>query len=139
MLSIQEIEKEQAWAIRHEVMYPELPFDSIKLIEDADAVHLGLFDDGRLTSAVSLFEDGNSVQFRKFATLDKYQGKGYGSRLLSHVIEHSRLQKADRLWCNARVKASGFYRKFNFSETDIRFNKDGYEFVVMELKLQVGS
>ncbi|RYE28362.1 MAG: GNAT family N-acetyltransferase [Sphingobacteriales bacterium] len=136
MIHFQEVSKDQIWQIRHEVMYPDAPFESIKLSEDENGLHLGLIEDSKLISIVSVFEDGNSLQFRKFATLNAYQGKGYGSKLLSYIIELAQTRNAESLWCNARVNATGFYRKFGFEETDSRFSKDGYDFVVMTLNFK---
>ena len=120
------------WPVRHEVMYPEKSFDSIKLPEDDTALHLALYANENLISVVSLFRKENELQFRKFATIEKHQGKGYGSRLLDHVIHWAQQNGFTRIWCNARKSAAPFYNKFGFQETDYVFKKDGIEFVVME-------
>lgn len=134
-IQIKPIKCEQAWIIRHEVMYPDLPFEVIKLANDNEGVHLGLYVNNHLTSVVSLFNKANSCQFRKFATLASAQGKGYGSLLLDHVIQHVKVIGMVKLWCNARVSAASFYAKFGFTETDDRSVSNGINFVIMELHL----
>jgi len=116
-------------------MYPELPFDSVKLPDDFDGIHFGLYLDHKLTGVVSLFHDGDIYQFRKLAVLPDTQKAGYGSQLMAYMIDFCKIQKATKLWCNARVNAKEFYFKFGFHETDKTFFKDGYDFVVMEKEL----
>ncbi|WP_256012923.1 GNAT family N-acetyltransferase [Desertivirga xinjiangensis] len=133
MAVIEQIPPYIVWPIRHQVMYPEMDFDAIKLPDDENGMHLGLYENGKLISVVSLFSEGENLQFRKFATLDEFQGKGYGSQLLRFVIDEAKQQGFTRVWCNARTNASSFYQKFGFNETSVRFFKDGYDFVIMEL------
>ncbi|WP_285059007.1 GNAT family N-acetyltransferase [Pedobacter ginsengisoli] len=132
---IEQINFDLTWSIRHEVMYPNLPFDTIKLANDPDGIHFGLYANDQLTAVVSLFNSGPVHQFRKFATRVDAQGKGYGTLLLKHVISYVKDVGAERLWCNARVSAAGFYSKFGFKETDQLSQSNGIDFVIMELQL----
>jgi len=134
-IQIEQIRPDLTWRIRHEVMYPDLPFDIIKLANDDDGIHFGLFAGNKLTSVVSLFNQGNIYQFRKFATLVESQGKGYGSLLLNHIINYVKTYGAMKLWCNARVSAIPFYNKFGFTQTNKISNNNGIDFVIMELEL----
>lgn len=134
-IHIEQIRPDITWRIRHEVMYPNLPFDSIKLEEDENGMHFGLFADGLLISVVSLFHVDRVYQFRKFATIVSAQSKGYGSLLLNHLINYVKSIGAEKLWCNARVSATGFYNKFGFIETDQRYVSNDIDFVIMELQL----
>jgi GNAT superfamily N-acetyltransferase len=134
-IQIEQIRHDITWRIRHGVMYPDLPFDSIKLEEDKNGMHFGLFANGQLTSVVSLFHIGAVYQFRKFATIVSAQGKGYGALLLNHLINYVKTTGAEKLWCNARVSATGFYSKFGFIETDQRSVSNDIDFVIMELQL----
>jgi len=135
-IQIEQIRFELTWRIRHEVMYPHLPFDAIKLPADPDGIHFGLYAADWLSSVVSLFNDGDDYQFRKFATLEKHQGKGYGSLLLAYVIAFVRQEGGKRIWCNARTSATGFYEKFGFQSKDEYFSEQGVDFVIMELHLE---
>lgn len=131
-IQITKITKEQAWKVRHEVMWPDEDFDYIKLKDDDSGIHLGLFKGDTLISVVSLFIDKGIAQFRKFATLESEQGKGYGSRLLESVFEEAKVHDVKRIWCNARKNKKHFYQKFGFRETDTSFIKNGKSYVMME-------
>lgn len=133
---VEEVPAEIVWPVRHTVMYPDMDFESIKLEEDADGIHLAFYSDDILVSVVSLFIKNGELQFRKFATLNEYQGKGYGSALLKFIIDYARVNKLTRIWCNARKNATDFYSRAGFKETDQTFYKDGYDFVIMELHLK---
>jgi GNAT superfamily N-acetyltransferase len=143
---ITEVSPEIVWPVRHTVMYPNMDFESIKLEEDAEGIHLALYGTqtdseenktGRiLISVVSLFSTPGELQFRKFATLNEYQGRGYGSALLNYIIKYGRDKNINRIWCNARKNATEFYKRAGFKETNQEFFKDGYDFVIMELHLK---
>ncbi len=122
--------------IRHSVMWPNKPIEYIQLINDEDAKHFGLFVHGEIASIISLFEENDEVQFRKFATLVKFQGLGYGTILLNKIIEIVQKKGFKKLWCNARVEKSKFYRKFDLKLTDKKFMKSDIEYVVMEKKFK---
>jgi GNAT superfamily N-acetyltransferase len=132
MSHIEQISHELTWRIRRDILYPNQPLDKIMLPEDENGMHLGLFEDNKLISIVSLFKSENSLQFRKFATLEAYQRKGFGTELLNYLLEIAEAENFERVWCNARKNASGFYSKFGFTETEHSFQKDGYDFVIME-------
>lgn len=121
------------WPLRHEVMWPNMPFEFIQLPEDAEGTHFGLFIETELVSIVSLFEtDMGVAQFRKFATKESQQGKGYGSKLLSHLIKFAQKEGFQMLWCNARVDKTAYYKKFGMIETDKTYVKQHIKFVILE-------
>lgn len=134
-VKIEQIGYQLTWQIRHEVMYPDLPFDKIKLDNEQDGTHFGLSVNDHLTSVVSLFGVGHTYQFRKFATKITAQRGGHGSSLLRHLISYTKNRGGEQLWCNARVSAAGFYERFGFSKSGEVFTKDGIDFVKMELNL----
>jgi len=129
---IKTIHYKETWPIRHQVMWPNQPLDYVKLPEDDQGLHFGLFDDDALISVVSLFMDGASAQFRKFATLNEYQGKGLGSQLLSYTFKQAQSQGVNRIWCNARLDKTNFYQRFGMIQTNELFTKGGIEYVIME-------
>lgn len=135
IFSIKEISVEDAWPMRHRVMWPDQPFDFIKVPNDKEGAHFGLFEERQLITVVSLFIDGDAVQFRKLATEIDYQGKGYGQAMMAHVISWVRQQGIKRLWCNARADKTRFYQKFGMNETNHTFEKGGIDFVVMDMTL----
>lgn len=134
LIQIEQIFPSLTWRIRHEVMYPELPFESVKLADDFDGIHFGLYLDHKLSGVVSLFNQDDVYQFRKLAISDHVQKSGLGTKLVEYILDYCQIQKASRIWCNARVNAKEFYFKFGFHETEKTFFKDGYDFVIMELE-----
>ena len=136
---IKQITQIQAWDLRHAVMWPDKPYDYIKLQGDETALHYGLFHEDELKSVISLFIEDGECQFRKFATLEGEQGKGYGSRLLEHVLKELKTRGIRRIWCNARTEKAGFYTRFGLRETDRRFTKGGKSYVIMEMVHGDGS
>ncbi len=131
-IQIEQIFPSLTWRIRHETMYPEAPFDMVKLKDDFEGTHFGLYEHHRLTGVVSLFQNGREAQFRKLAVLPSAQKKGYGKLLMEYLMDFCKIQNIKKLWCNARVNAKDFYIKFGFNATDVTFSKDGYDFVIME-------
>ncbi|MDU1889478.1 MAG: GNAT family N-acetyltransferase [Dysgonomonas sp.] len=117
--------------LRQEVMYPDKDIDFVKLDDDPMGLHIGVFENEELVAGMSIFLHGREVQFRKLATRTNMQGKGYASALMQWLVDYANDMKFDRLWCNARTDASGFYKKFGYEETDIRFSKNNYDYVVM--------
>jgi len=132
MSHIEQIPPELTWSIRRQVLYPDQEFGKAILDNDDDGMHLGLFYENKLISVVSLFRNEDEMQLRKFATVEEYQGKGFGTELLKYLIEIAKTENCKRIWCNARKNASGFYVKFGFTETAKTYHKDGHDFVIME-------
>lgn len=131
-VGVKVITKEQAWEMRHQVMWPQEEFDYIKLPDDDEGIHYGLFDGKEVISVVSLFVQGQDAQFRKLATLADRQGEGCGSKLLTHVLNEAKRKGVKHICCNARSNKVSFYEKFGLEQTQVVFNKGGQEYVVME-------
>lgn len=134
-VTISTIHKEDAWELRHRVMWPDKHFDFIKLRNDDLGIHYGLFKDNILISVVSLFVSKDEAQFRKFATLPEEQGKGYGSALLHFVLEEASNLGIKKIWCNARINKSDYYQKFGMQETGENFKKENKVYVIMEREI----
>ena len=130
--SIKQIPYTETWDIRHRVMWLDQPFDYVKLPEDEKGIHFGLFKNEKLIAVVSLFINHNEAQFRKLATEIHEQGQGYGTQLLSYLIDYVSQQKIKRVWCNARANKTLYYNKFGMVATNKKYIKGGIEFVVME-------
>lgn len=133
---ISEIKAEDTWDIRHRVMWPDMPFDFVKLDNDSDGIHFGLFRDDKLISIVSLFIENNQAQFRKFATEISDQGKGYGTKLLSFLMKEVERMKLDKVWCNARTDKTEYYERFDLLKTETTYIKGGIDFVILEKYLK---
>ena len=132
-MKIKSISAADTWPLRHQIMWPDLPIDFIKLPEDSKGNHFGLFLDKELVSVVSLFQiEANIAQFRKFATKTNHQRKGYGSKLLLHLIELAKEHGFHTLRCNARVDKTDFYKKFGMFETQETYVKQNVKFVILK-------
>ena len=126
---IREAPLETVWRIRHEVLYPERTLDGIKVAGDEEGLHWGVYVNGEPVSVISLFEADGVCRFRKFATLEAYQGKGYGSLLLDHIMT---LAKGRTVWCNARTTACSLYERFGMKPVGDTWEDYGYTYVKME-------
>jgi N-acetylglutamate synthase-like GNAT family acetyltransferase len=134
-MNIKSIEASETWQIRHEVMWPDQPFEFVQLEEDNSGLHFGVYDHDKLVSIVSCFISDSQMQFRKLATLEEYQGKGIASELLKHIFKLAKEQKLQKIWCNARTNKKQFYEKFGMADTHKTFTKEEQEFTIMEISL----
>lgn len=123
--------------IRHKVMWPDMPLEYVKLPNDEKGSHFGLFVAEKLIAVISLFEQDTAVQFRKFATVSEFQGKGFGSKLLAYIIGIVKKENHKMIWCNARLDKVGFYHQFGLKETKKHFTKGGITYVVMERSFSI--
>ncbi|WP_353721286.1 GNAT family N-acetyltransferase [Dyadobacter sp. 676] len=134
-IEIQKVNADDVMDIRHSVLWPDKPREFVKVPEDENGIHLGLYFDSILVSVISLFADGRNIRFRKFATLPEKQGKGLGSRLLLHAIAHAQAEGYTRMWCDARTDALGFYERFGFKKFSEPFFKEQIEYYKIERML----
>ncbi|NQX92420.1 MAG: GNAT family N-acetyltransferase [Flavobacteriales bacterium] len=87
---------------------------------------MGTFSGDQLTSIGTFFpahtpklpEVESSFRLRAMATDPNYRGQGMGQDLILGALEILREKGADRLWCDARKVAIGFYEKLGFSKID---------------------
>jgi len=135
MIHIQAIDAEQTYPLRHSVLWPDKPLDYVKVEDDAAGYHFGAFDDKELIAVISLFITGQESRFRKFATHPDYQRKGVGSLLLNQVIAEARRLGAAVLWCDARLDAADFYRRFGMEAVSEVFYKGPIPYAKFSLTL----
>ena len=98
MIEIRPITAAETWKLRHKVMWPNKPLIFVILPKDEEGFHYGLFENELLVSVISLFKIGNEGQFRKFATDEDFQGKGYGTKLLEYLITAAKLLNITHLF-----------------------------------------
>lgn len=135
-MQIEEIEYNKVLQLRQEVMYPQEDINFVKLENDSDGIHVGIYKDEMLASVVSIFLEGRDVQFRKLATLEAYQNKGYASALLKWILAYAKEMKLNRVWANSRVNIYPFYEKLGFKKTGETFSKNGYDYLIIEYKIE---
>lgn len=134
-MTVKKIVACETWALRQQAMWPDKEIDYVKLADDPRGTHYGLFKDEQLVSVISLFFDGEEVQFRKFATCSEKQGQGFGTRLLHFILEEPEVVATKRIWCNARLDAVAFYARFGFITQGDTFKRDGVTYVKMTKEL----
>lgn len=127
--SIEIITPELTWNIRHQVLYPNLPIEAAQVEDDFRGIHYGIFSNNQLRGVVSVFENEDNLLFRKLAIVAEHQNEQYGSILLNHIIVHAEKVGVKYIWCNARVSAINFYKKFGFYTTGNTFTKNGISFM----------
>lgn len=135
MLAIQSITAEQTYPLRHSVLWPDKPLDYVKVDDDAAGHHFGAFDNEELIAVISLFVNGQESRFRKFAAHPDHQRKGVGTLLLNHVIAEARRLGATVLWCDARLDAADFYRRFGMTAVSDVFYKGPIPYAKFSLTL----
>ena len=134
-IEIRRIDSEDTLEIRHKVMWPHKSIDFVRVEEDEKGLHFGAFVGDKHVAVISLFIEGDNAQFRKFATLEEYQTRGIGTKLLEYTIEYARKAGAERIWCNARENKSSFYERFGLLKSEETFFKEDVKYVIMELTL----
>lgn len=133
MIVISSITSVETLPIRHQVLWPSKPIDYVRLNNDEEGNHYGLYLNDVLVSVISVFVKNGEAQFRKFATLEAHQGKGYGSMLFEYMLKALEEQGVYRIWCNARLDANEFYKRFGFKNaSDQVFYKGDIGYTVME-------
>lgn len=121
--------------LRHQVLWPEKPFEYVKVPEDESADHFAIFEHEKIVCVISLFEDETGLRFRKFATDPTYQNRGYGSAMMRFVVKYARERGYARLWCDARTDALRFYEKFDFRKFSEVFYKGDIPYFKIEKPL----
>ena len=134
-MTIREVPLETVWRLRQEVLYPDRDIERLKLAEDAEGKHWGVYLGGEPVSVISFFQADGICRFRKFATRKEHQGKGYGSMLLRHVMDQAEAGGARSIWCNARTTASALYKRFGMEAVGSPWKDSGHMYVRMEKQL----
>jgi len=134
-LTIKSISWHHTMDIRHKVLWPNKPVEHCKVSGDETALHYGGFIEGKLVSVISVYIDARQARFRKFATIQSFQGQGIGSQMLNHVMSAMKAYSVTRLWCDARESAIGFYTQFGMTPYGQRFYKSDLTYFKMAIDL----
>lgn len=132
MIHIEQIRPELTWRLRQRILHSTKKLYEMEMEEDNNGVHFGAFRKDNLVGVASLFQKGSDFQLRKFAIDTPAQNMGIGKSLLNYIIDYATTEGAERIWCNARSSAVGFYSKSGFLQTDALFSKTGIDYVIME-------
>lgn len=117
--------------IRHKVLWPSKPVEFCHVAGDENAYHVGVVINDALISVASIYFDNDSARLRKFATLENFQGQGFGSKLILQILSTLKDKGIRYLWCDARESATGFYDKLGFKVDGDKFYKSGVAYFKM--------
>jgi predicted GNAT family N-acyltransferase len=121
----------EALPLRHAVLRPGRPIATAHFPGDDHPMtkHFGMFDRGSLVCVGSLVlaemaesPGKKAFQIRGMATAPDARNRGFGRAIVKACVELARQEKADLLWCNARVSATEFYRKMGFEVVGNEFD-----------------
>jgi phosphoribosylformimino-5-aminoimidazole carboxamide ribotide isomerase len=130
-MTIAEVPLEIVWQMRRDIMYPEHTIEMVRLDNDDEGTHIGIYLGGEVVSVISLFFSGGELQFRKLATRVQHQGKGFAKSLLRHVFHLAKEKNCNTVWCNARTTALALYEKFGMQVVGDTWMQHGHTFVKM--------
>tara|TARA_B100000686_G_C16722215_1_gene935643 strand:+ start:302 stop:970 length:669 start_codon:yes stop_codon:yes gene_type:complete len=105
-------------------LYDKLPQKLSKYDDDdsSKTLHFGLFYENELVSGLTIIEkkidqlDEKSAQIRGMFTVSEFCRRGFGSLLLNHLVMELKKRRFKIMWCNSRIVAINFYKKFGFTE-----------------------
>lgn len=119
-MRVQSVKPDQIVDLRHQVLRQGLPRESAVFPGDDDETsrHYGAFDGDRLIGCATLhlnqWEQRPAWQLRGMAVASDAQARGVGRALLEFLEADVYRSAVRSMWCNARVPASGFYRKLGW-------------------------
>ncbi|MGL5446292.1 MAG: GNAT family N-acetyltransferase [Rhabdaerophilum sp.] len=134
-IDIRSVSAAETLPIRQAGLRPGEPIETVIVPNDAAGLHLGAFMGSELVSVASLFMNDGKAQFRKFATIPAYQGRGIGAQLLARMIGEARKTGASEFWCNARVDALTIYQRAGLQPVGEPYTKEGRLYQRMILPL----
>jgi len=134
-MDIRIISWQQTIPLRHSVLWPSKPAEFCHIDGDTEGVHFGVFMNDVLVCVASVYVHHNKARLRKFATDERYQKQGIGSKLLGHMINYFKDSELEYFWCDARETALGFYKRFGMSKCSERFYKADIPYFKMEVTL----
>jgi GNAT superfamily N-acetyltransferase len=124
MIEVRQISPEETRELRHQVLWPHINRMEDCVIEidhREDAFHLGAYIGGDLAAIGSFFQMETTklalhpqYRLRAMASHTNYRGSGAGKQLVMHGLDILRQRGIAVLWCDARLKATGFYASLGF-------------------------
>ncbi|HLZ56669.1 MAG TPA: GNAT family N-acetyltransferase [Ktedonosporobacter sp.] len=122
--TLQAISAEQTYELRHCVLRPGQPINECvyPLDRAPDTYHAGYFIDGALVGVGTVFREARDTQatqncwrVRGMAVAEHLRGSGIGGKLLQALITYAAGQGLPgEIWCNGRVSAQAFYKRYGF-------------------------
>lgn len=134
-MDIRQITHQQTIAVRHQVLWPNKLPTFCYVEGDEQGIHFGAFKQDHLVCVASIYIDANSARLRKYATCQQFQGQGFGSAVLTTIINHLKAHDIETFWCDARESAVGFYQRFGMQCSGERFYKSDVGYFKMSMSL----
>jgi GNAT superfamily N-acetyltransferase len=146
---VEAVAAEDVRPLRGSVLRPGQAPDELVYPGDdhADALHAAILDPeagGTIVGIATVAPEGHprdprpgDWRLRGMATSPEVRGRGLGAALLAACLHHARDRGGERVWCNARVTAEGFYLRAGFVAEGARFDlPDIGPHVVMAVSLR---
>ena len=113
--------------LRQEVLRPHQRLDEVGFAGDdvPGAAHFGAFVGEEMVATATVHPDEGGWRLRGMATRDGFRGRGLGGALVQACLAHARESGGARIWCNARLKAADFYRRYGFEARGAVFELPG--------------
>lgn len=111
-------------SLRHKVLWQHKN-SSEDCVIDADSLettfHIGAVKNNEVVGTSTFivdvndkFDTENQYRIRAMATAKTVRGEGIGKQIIEFAIEKLKQMNVELLWCDARIKATGFYDKMGF-------------------------
>ena len=129
--SIKKITAKETYIVRHPVLRQGKPIESCEFDGDnlETTFHLGIFHKDKLVGISSfllskhpLLSQELQYQLRGMAVIKEYQNLGLGKLILNHGENLLKKQNIEIVWCNAREKATNFYKKNDYKNIGLPFD-----------------
>lgn len=114
----------QLWPLRNLVLWQHKNLLDCGIDADTDpgTFHIGAIDENDNIIGIATFikesnqnlKDAKQYRLRAMATHPTTRGHGLGKKIIGKAIEKLNDKNIETLWCDARVKACGFYENINF-------------------------
>jgi ribosomal protein S18 acetylase RimI-like enzyme len=115
-LDVRAVALERTRELRQAVLRPQEAVAAMARGEARDAFAAGAFLGEELVSVGLVAPDGEpgGWRIRGMATAPGARGLGAGTGVLAELVRHALVEGAQRIWCNARSPARGFYERAGF-------------------------
>jgi len=124
MIGVRIIAPEETWSIRAGILWPEKhagPECALDGDGDPSTFHLGAIYRGDVVSIGTFMKADQpdypgvlAYRLRAMGTITSHQGKGCGAAVIEKALEVLSGRGVERVWCDARHVALGFYARQNW-------------------------
>lgn len=115
---------EDLFPIRHTVLWQHRAIENCGIEPDYldSTFHIGAIDEsGEIVGTSTFiqeqhaeFDNKNQYRLRAMATSPSIRGNGIGKAIIEFAITELAKRRVELLWCDARIKACGFYENLDF-------------------------